>query len=188
MGLLRKAKVAIPPCKYTIEEQLERRDQRTEEKENGKTDGKKRKPAGSKKQSVIKKNPAPTGAPASGPVADGLALSNLNNVTPPASGAVSDSSVATSAPCPAIVTSALRNLNGPSVITGGGGMLYVPLDLRFAYFDAPLHVTLFVPSFSVRDSSTAAHTYHDDKCTDNEQRPIASDAAGNSTGVTANCW
>uniref|UniRef100_A0A182FW55 Uncharacterized protein n=1 Tax=Anopheles albimanus TaxID=7167 RepID=A0A182FW55_ANOAL len=120
MGLLRKAKVAIPPCKYTIEEQLERRDQRTEEKENGKTDGKKRKPAGSKKQSVIKKNPAPTGAPASGPVADGLALSNLNNVTPPASGAVSDSSVATSVPCPAIVTSALRNLNGPSVITGGG--------------------------------------------------------------------
>ncbi|XP_049538894.1 mucin-5AC-like [Anopheles darlingi] len=137
IGLLRKAKVTIPPCKYTIEEQNERQHQQTEEKENGKTDGKRRKPAGSKKQSVIKKKPAPTITPSSGPVTDGLALSQLNNVTPPSSGVVSDPSVATSAPCPAIVTSALRNLNGPSVITGGG----VSVSVTPALQPAPIMTT-----------------------------------------------
>ncbi|XP_053681264.1 uncharacterized protein LOC128732122 [Anopheles nili] len=118
--LLRKAKINIPPCKYTIvEEELQREN---EEKENGnrhkKAEPKQRRSGASpKKQPVIQKKPPPGEA-----VSEGLAISAGNSISTTNStecGVVSSSysSNIQSTPCP----SALRHING----TGGGNNVNV---------------------------------------------------------------
>ncbi|XP_035902639.1 formin-J-like [Anopheles stephensi] len=109
-GLLRKAKIAVPPCKHTMaEEELQRQN---EEKENG---GREKKPAPKqrratgtvpKKQPVIAKQP-----PASVASSESLELSVVKSIAPAASG------VSVSVPSSGIFLAAagpptLRHANG----------------------------------------------------------------------------
>uniref|UniRef100_A0A182R151 BHLH domain-containing protein n=1 Tax=Anopheles farauti TaxID=69004 RepID=A0A182R151_9DIPT len=116
--LLRKAKITIPPCKYTIaEEELQRQH---EEKENGtrpkKPAPKQRRAAAPKKQPVISRKPPSTVPVTSAAVSEALGLSVVNNIPSTVNGVVSVAASSCSpvsvngypcVPCPP----ALRHIN-----------------------------------------------------------------------------
>ncbi|XP_050080009.1 uncharacterized protein LOC126567768 [Anopheles maculipalpis] len=111
-SLLRKAKISVPPCKYTIaEEELQRQ---KEEKENGgqekKSAPKQRRAPGivPKKSPVIEKQP-----PASAASSEGLELSVVKSIAPTASSAVNVSVPSTGLFLPtATGVPTLRHTNG----------------------------------------------------------------------------
>uniref|UniRef100_A0A182JF35 Uncharacterized protein n=1 Tax=Anopheles atroparvus TaxID=41427 RepID=A0A182JF35_ANOAO len=123
VDLLRKAKIAVPPCKYTIPE--EERQQRGEEKENGnrekKSEAKRRRPsAAAKKQSVInQKHPVSHSGSTVG--SDALALSGVNSVlmtTNAPAIVVSNSGAGGVQSAPSSL--ALKHINGLSIGPGNG--------------------------------------------------------------------
>ncbi|XP_058065973.1 uncharacterized protein LOC131215595 [Anopheles bellator] len=127
IGLLKKANVTIPPCKYTIEHTVEH----IEEKENGTPEKKRaaskpqqrRSGSGSpRKQSVIKK-PGAVVPLTSGVVSPSLALSNIQSSTVPSSGGTSVACTSFSIQSTShtgVNSSALRHLNGMTLSTGNG--------------------------------------------------------------------
>ncbi|XP_052871819.1 mucin-5AC-like [Anopheles cruzii] len=134
IGLLKKAKVTIPPCKYTVEHHTA---EHIEEKENGTPEKKRaaskpqqrRSGSGSpRKQSVIKK-PVAVVPPTSGVVSPSLALSNIQSATVPSSGGTSVTSTSSSMQSTSptgMNSSALRHLNGVALSTGNRGNISVP--------------------------------------------------------------